>query len=120
MKQSTLSMVIFGVYMLVMGLILIIVPNPLITLLGFAPVTDVWIRILGMVLVILAFYYFLAVKEEAYSFYRWTSYGRMPIVLVYLGFTALKLAPPILVLLGVFETACAIWTGVALRKESRA
>lgn len=119
MNKSTLSIVIFGVYMSILGLLFITIPNQVMTLFGLEPVTDIWIRIVGLLLVILGFYYFMAIKEKAYNFYKWTVYGRFPIFFVFLGFVLLDLAPPILILFGAFDTGCAIWTGIMLKKESK-
>lgn len=120
MNQSTLSMLVFGIYVTILGALLLFAPNPVITLFGFEPVRDIWIRIVGMILVILGYFYFMAVKEKAYNFYRWTAYGRFPIFFVFLSFVLLKMAPSILLLFGAFDTGCAIWTGVSLRREKRA
>ena len=119
MNQSTLSMMVFGLYISVLGLVFMIVPNPIITLFGFEPVTDIWIRIVGLILVILGYYYYMAIKEKAYNFYKWTAYGRFPIFFVFLAFVLLDLGPPILLLFGAFDTSCSIWTGWALKKENR-
>jgi hypothetical protein len=118
MKNSTLSMLVFASYLAVLGILFAIIPNTVITLFGFDPVTDVWIRIMGMILVILAYYYSMAIKEQATNFYRWTAYGRFPIFFVLLAFVLLDLAPPILILFGAFDTSCAIWTGLALKREA--
>ena len=118
MKQSTLSMIVFAIYLFVTGILFLIAPNPFITLLGFEPVDDVWIRTFGLVMFILGFYYIMAIKEEAYNFYRWTSYGRFPVFFVLLSFVALDLAPSVLLLIGAFESGCGIWTGLALKKEN--
>jgi hypothetical protein len=119
MSQSALSMIVFGGYLLIAGVVFIVDPNPLITFLGFDPVTDVWIRVAGLIVVIVSYYYFMAVKEKAYNFFRWTAFARLPIFFVYLGFVILDLSPPVLLVFGVFETGCAIWTGLALKKEHK-
>jgi len=116
--QSSLSMFVFSLYMLTLGLAFMFIPNPIITIFGFEPVTDFWIRIVGLLLLILSVYYYMAVKEKAYNFYRWTTIGRLPIFFVFLAFVILNIAPPILLLFGAFETGCAIWTLQALKKET--
>jgi hypothetical protein len=112
-------MIVFGIYLLVMGLFFIAIPNPVITTIGFDPVTNVWIRIVGLIILIVSYYYFMAVKEKAYNFYRWTALARLPVIFVYLVFVLLDLGPPILLLFGAFETSCGIWTGVALKSENK-
>ena len=112
-------MIVFGLYVATLGLVFMVNPNPVITLFGFEPVTDVWIRITGLILTIQGFYFFMAVKEEATGFYRWTIFGRLPILFVFLGFVWVNLGPPVLLLFGAFDMGCAIWTGIALRKENK-
>ncbi len=117
MKQSTISMIVFTIYIMILGLIFMFIPNSVITLFGFQPVTDVWIRIMGLILLILAYYYFMAIRERATNFYKWTAYGRLPIFFVFLSFVLLDLGPPILLVFGAFDTCCAIWTGLSLHRE---
>lgn len=119
MSQSASSMIVFGGYLLIAGVVFIIDPNPLVTFLGFDQVTDVWIRVAGLIIVIVSYYYFMAVKEKVYNFFRWTAFGRFPIFFAYLGFVILDLTPPVLSLFGVCETGCAIRTGLALQKENK-
>ena len=110
-------MLVFALYMACLGVTFLFFPNPAITLLGFAKVTDVWIRILGYILSGLSFYYVMAVREEATNFYRWTIPARLPLFPVFLAFFVQGLAPPTILIFGAVDTGCAIWTGLALRSE---
>jgi len=116
MKRSSISMLVFAVYMACLSVGFILFPNSIIPLLGFEKVSDFWIRILGYVLGVLAFYYVMAIREQATNFYKWTVVGRMPIFFVWTAFVIAG-APPILLLFGLFESGCGIWTGLALRSE---
>lgn len=120
MKNSSLSMAVFGMYMAALCPLLLFVPSWFIGLFGFAPVDDVWIRVLGMVLGLLTFYYLMAVREGLETFYQWTAYARMTIIFFFGAFVALDLAPPILLLFGAFESGCGLWTFFALRRERSA
>jgi hypothetical protein len=91
-----------------------------IALFGFPPTTEVWIRILGYVLAALGFYYFMAVRENSEDFYRWSVYARLPILPTFAVFVFAGIGPPIILLFGAFDTACAIWTWRALQKEQQA
>ena len=117
MKRSSVSMSIFAIYLAFLAIGFLFFPNPIITFFGFKPVTAVWIRILGYILGALAFFYFMAIREEAKNFYRWTFYARLPIFIVFLLFVILDLAPPILLVFGVIDSGMGFWTGLALRKE---
>jgi hypothetical protein len=120
MKMSSISMVVFAGYLACLGVIFVLSPNPVIALFGFPPTTDVWIRILGYVLAALAFYYFMAVRENAESFYRWSVYARLPVLPTFAAFVLAGVGPPIILLFGTFDTGFALWTWRALKKERRA
>ncbi|MBE0635318.1 hypothetical protein IH601_04930 [Candidatus Bipolaricaulota bacterium] len=55
MSKAARSLFVFGVYLVVLGLFLLIVPNTLITQFGLPEPHDVWIQLLRMLLVLLAF-----------------------------------------------------------------
>jgi len=120
MKMSSISMIVFAGYLFCLGLIFIIIPNPVITFFGLLPTTDVWIRILGYILAALAFYYVMAVRENAENFYRWTIYARLPILPTFAAFVLAGIGPPIILLFGTFDSGCAAWTWYALKKEQQA
>jgi hypothetical protein len=59
---------VFGVYLLLLGALLIVAPNSLLGLLRVAPTAEVWIRVLGMVVLLLGAYYVLAALAELRAF----------------------------------------------------
>lgn len=117
MKQSSLSMLVFAVYMGALCIALLLFPAPFVTFFGFSTPDPLWIRIFGLVLGILAFYYALAIREQAFRFYYWTFLGRLALFPSFLVFVLVGIAPRVLLVFGAFESGCAIWTGVALRRE---
>ena len=118
MKQSTLSMLIFAIYMAILCVVFTVFPSNFAGLFNLAPPDGLWIRIFGMVMGILAFYYLMAVREGDKSFYRWTFYGRLVVLPTFAVFVVLGIAPPIVLLFGAWDTGCGIWTGIALRREA--
>ncbi len=117
MNQSTLSMLVFAIYMAILSIAFVLIPAPFVTFFGFATPDPLWIRIFGVVLGILAFYYLMAIREQAFRFYYWTSLGRLALLPAFAVFVAAGIAPWIALLFGLFESGCAIWTGIALRRE---
>lgn len=120
MKMSSISMVMFAAYLSCLGLAFVIIPNPVIAFFGFPPTTEVWIRILGYILAALAFFYFMAVRENSESFYRWSVYARLPILPTFAAFVFAGIGSPIILLFGTFDAGCAIWTWSALKNEQQA
>ncbi len=119
MRQSSISMLVFAVYMCVLCVAFLLFPAPFVTFFGFATPDPLWIRIFGVVLGILTFYYIMAVREQAFRFYRWTSLARLVLFPSFVVFVLLDIAPPILLVFGAFETGCGVWTGLSLRRERR-
>jgi hypothetical protein len=120
MKMSSVSMIVFAVYLSCLGLIFVLIPNPVIAFFGFPRTSEVWIRILGYILAGLAFYYVMAVRENAVNFFRWTVYARLPILPAFAAFVLAGISPPILLMFGAFDSGSAVWTWYALKKERHA
>jgi uncharacterized membrane protein len=64
MSKSAKSVLIFGFYLGVIGLILLLAPNALITPFGIETANEVWIRLSGILLMALSVYYTLGAKYE--------------------------------------------------------
>ncbi len=117
MKKSSTSILVFGVYLLGMGLGLTLVPNVVIGTLGF-PVTDeIWIRVLGVVTLVLAFYYISATRADLKTFAQWTVPARIGVFVAFAAFVVAGFVGPIMIALGSVDLLGALWTGWALRAE---
>jgi hypothetical protein len=110
---------IFGVYLLLLAITLLFVPNLLMQAVGAPLTTDVWVRITGMLVGLLGFYYLRAASIGLSVFYHWSVQARLS-VLGFLGaFVALGLAPPIFLVVGIIDAAGAVWTWLALRRGNQ-
>ena len=118
MSKSALSMKVFAGYLLLLGLALVLSPNTLLRAFRMAPTGEVWIRVVGMLVLVLAFYYWSAARNELRSFLRWTVVARTSVLLFFIAFVVAGLAPPVLILFGVIDLAGAAWTALALRGEA--
>jgi len=110
-------MLVGGAYFCFVGLVMMTVPNTFFGFIGVKLAEDIWVRILGMVILIISFYYFLAIREKAVNFYRWTVYGRIPIIFVFSMFVVLGYAEPLLLLIGTIDTLTGVWTAIALKMD---
>jgi hypothetical protein len=112
---------VFGVYLLLLGAVLILAPNALLGLFRIAPTNEVWIRIVGMLVLFLGAYYVLAALAEVRAFMRWSVALRATVPVFLLVFVLTGLAPAVLILFGLIDLAGAGWTAWALRNsEARA
>jgi len=114
-----LSMKVFAGYLATLSALLLFWPS-LFLKLGFENIANPWVPTLGYVVGALAFFYFMAIRENAKNFYAWTARARLPLVLFFVVLVALGKAPLIMLLIGAFDTGCALWTGHALKHENAA
>ena len=115
MSNSARSIFIFGLYLGVLGIVLLITPNFLLGIFQLPGTNEVWIRVVGMLLFLLGVYYVLAARKEMTDFFQWTIYIRLTVIFFLTAFVLLGFVKPILILLGVVDLLGAIWTGMALR-----
>jgi hypothetical protein len=118
MSAAAKSMVVFGIYLLLLGLTLLIAPNALLVTFGNPPTSEPWIRVLGVVVMLLAYYYARAGREGVVPFFRWTVHTQLAIPVFFVAFVVLGLARATLILFALPDLAGAIWTHLALRAES--
>lgn len=116
MSKAGTSVLVFGIYMIFLGLTLILVPNILLAVFGFPGTSEVWIRVVGILALGIAFYYIQAARQNLNDFFRWTVYVRYFVFLSLGTLAVLRLARPVLALFGVIDLLGAIWTSVALRQ----
>ena len=117
MSKSAFSLFVFSLYMFVLGMLLIVVPNQMLSLFSVAETQEVWIRVVGMLILIIGFLNFMASRNELIIYIRWTVYGRLAVLLFLTLFVAFGLAPPVLILFGVIDAFAAVWTAVSLRND---
>jgi hypothetical protein len=115
MSKAARSMMVFGVYLVVIGLGFLVVPNMPLGLFGLADTSEPYIRIVGMLLLILAYYYIRAARAELTPLFLWSVHARATVILFFIAFAILDLAEPVLILFGVVDLAAAVWTYLALR-----
>ncbi len=118
MSKPAMSVFVFGLYLVGLGAVLLVTPNTLLALFGVPATNEVWIRILGMVVVILAFYDIQAARAEWSAYFQWSVYTRAPVIVIFTLFVLLGFVSPVLILFGVADLAGAIWTQLALRSSA--
>jgi hypothetical protein len=117
MNKSSTSLLVFGVYLIGMGVGLVVMPNTVLGLLSLPPTNEIWIRVLGLVTLVLAFYYTQAARANLRSFAEWTVPARVAVFLFFAGFVLVGWVGPIMIGLGSVDLLGAVWTGWALRTE---
>lgn len=110
----------FAAYLSALGVWLLLSPNSMLRLFGLPDARDVWIRVVGMLVLILSFYYGSAARRDLTEFFQWTVYARASVIVFFAAFALTGLAPAILLLFGVVDLLAAGWTQAALASDRAA
>lgn len=123
------TMFIFGVLALLLGLLGLIRPEILLSLLGFSVLdraarmtgnyTLVFITASSMASFNIGVYYILAALNDMKQFYKWTVPFRCITFVVFTTVVLTGLAPTRFLGVGIWELTGAVATGLALRSESK-
>lgn len=118
MTRSALSAKVFAVYLFVIGPLLAVAPNLLLSLFGFAPATEVWVRVVGVIVFNLGVYVWVAAANRA--FLQASVFTRILTFAALTAFGLLGLSSPMIILFGVIDLCGGLWTHAALKADARA
>jgi hypothetical protein len=118
MSRSAMSVFVFSIYLYILGFVLVVTPDTLLRIFSFPEADGLWIRVVGMLVIILGFYYSHAARAELRPFFVWTVIGRTSVLLFFIAFVIAGLAPPALILFGAIDFAAAMWTLLAMRSDA--
>ena len=96
---------------------MLLVANLILQVGGVPRTNEVWIRINGMFVLCLSFYYVQTARNELTMFIRWTVWPRIAVIFYFAAFVLLVSAPKALLLFGLIDLLSAIWTLLALKKD---
>lgn len=117
MSKSAFSAKVFSIYLTIVGTMLIILPNLLLSIFLMPATSEVWIRVLGLTVVMLGVYAAVAAKHESVPFLEASVYTRLVVFIAFISFAVLGLASPMIVLFGIADLAGGMWTYFALRAD---
>jgi hypothetical protein len=117
MTPAARSVYYFGFYLYLTGLTLIAVPNMFLQALQLPETNEVWIRVLGVVVFGLGFYYHRTGVQNNTSFFRLTIPTRVFVFCSFTAFVLLGYTAPILAGIGAVDLLGAAWTYFALKKQ---
>jgi hypothetical protein len=110
------SVLVFGAYLALLGAGLFVSPSGMLAIFGQPPTQEPWLRILGIVSLVLGFYYVSAARAEVTPFFRATIGGRALGAVVFTALVVLGAAPRFVLLMAGLDGAVALWTWSALRR----
>jgi len=120
MSAVARSLIVFGWYLAGFGALLVFVPNVVLGIFGLPPTGEVWIRVVGLLVLIIAYFNVRLGREEFVPYALLTVHARVGVLVFLVGFVLAGLVKPVVMVVGVIDFAGALWTAAALRSEQRA
>ena len=117
MSKAAFTIRAFGIYLMVLGLTLTLVPNLLLSTFGIPETSEVWIHVVGVLVFNIGVYYIYAARCEARAFFEASVYTRAVVMVAFAAFAALGWVSPLLILFGAVDFMGGIWTWLTLRAE---
>ncbi len=118
MTKSAKSLYYFGLYVLLTGLIICIIPDKFVSLLKLPEISIAWARIIGLLVIIIGSYDILNGRNNNIPLIKASIYLRL---FFFLGILALFITGqmPIEILpLGIIDLLGAIWTALSIKGAS--
>jgi hypothetical protein len=116
LSRAATSVLAFGAYLALLGAGLFTSPNGMLAIFGQPPTQEPWLRVLGLVSLVLGFYYVSAARGEATVFFRATIGGRALGAVVFAALALSGAAPRFILLMAGLDGAGALWTWSTLRR----
>ena len=118
MTSAARSIYSFGLYLIVLGSILIGSPNTLLAVVQLPPTTDPWIHVLGVSVMGMGMLFAASARAEQLAFMRATVWVRLFVLAAFLALALFGIIPVIVAAFGLIDAAGAVWTHVALRARA--
>jgi len=120
MSKSAKTVLYFGMYVIVLGTVIVLAPNFILRVLNQPETKEIWFRVAGMLLLLLGVYYVEAARAELTRFFQLTVYGRVAVMLFFIAFVVFCSATPLLIAFAAVDLCAAGWTQWALNREKSA
>lgn len=114
---TSVSLLVFGGYALIMGLVLLVIPEQGLPYFMFAETSGTWVHVLGFVLCCSAYYYLWAGRSRNKEFARLTVHTRLASPVVMLGLLMAGKVDHMVLLFGIVDALGGVWTWIMLWLE---
>ena len=119
MSKSAKTVLFFSYYLFIVGIQLLFIPNFFTKTAQLPESHEPYIRIVGVLALILGLYYHQSAKNELTPFLKTTIWGRAFYFLSAVGLVVFKIAPPVFIAFGVVDLLGAVWTWQTLKSEGK-
>lgn len=117
MSKSAKTILVYGIYAIGAGLGFLFKPDFFLSLFGFEPASDHWIRIVAILTLGIGYYYISSAIAEDKHFFNISWKGRIWFFAASSMLFVFNKAPWNIVLIGVVDFITAIWTALTIKKQ---
>lgn len=110
------SLLVQSIYVLLTGLQLVFVPNMLLGMFGFDETSEVWIKVLGLVIISLSIIYYTINKSGNAEVVTASMWARFFVSAGFIFLAVSGQAKPAIILFAGVDIATAAWTWFELKK----
>jgi hypothetical protein len=115
MSKAAMSVFVFGIYLAITAIGLMFVPAQFLAPLGFAAPTEPWIRVCGVPVIALAYYYVASARANVSWFIAASVPARFIAVASFAVLAATGLAPAKVMIFAAVDGMGAVWTRLTLK-----
>lgn len=119
MKKAFKTIKVFGIYSMIMGIVLLVYPEVVLPISGIAEPVNAWMRMLGFVLMCSSYYYIRSAFSGNIEFAKWTIHTRFAAPVVVTILIVAGLAPKTFLPFGIIDGLGGLWTFIVLQNENK-
>jgi hypothetical protein len=116
-RSPSVTLYVFATYLSLFGGALMFKPQRVMVMVGMQPNPFVWPRIVGALMIVLAFYYAMAAFSRLYKFMRWSVYARTMVAMFFTMFVMMEWCSPLIMVAAAVDLAAAGWTFYAMNQD---
>ena len=120
MSNAAKSIFVHGIYLLGLAVVLLTIPNVPLKIVGLPETNEVWIRVVGMMSLVLGYYFVQSARRDETGFFHSTILPRSSAIVFFIIFVMLGFAPINLLILIAVDPVFILWTVWALRSSPAA
>lgn len=117
MNRVSRSIFVFGIYSMIMGFSLLVIPNIILPIVGITVSMEPWLHLLGFVLICSSYYYIRAAQKGSIDFARYTIHTRFAAPLVVTFLVLSGKADFHFISFGLIDGLGGLWTWLELKRE---
>jgi len=118
MSPAAKSLFVFGIYAIAAGTALLLMPGLILGALGFPPAQDGWVRVVGVLAIVVGAYHIVGARNDLLPYIRASVWGRIGFAVLLGGLVVASIMPTSLLLFAAIDLAAAAWTAIALRQAT--